>query len=112
MLVISVRDNENNRWKIDAKKSNKQRQKRTRGETEAIVRVRAKWFCCAFKLGFFQLTCKASIFKLNLGLTLSTILKQRELYELNSAANKYSSAGRHEQRYKKQLVKFSFQWSQ
>ena len=82
------------------------------GETEAIVRVRAKWFCCAFKLGFFQLTCKASIFKLNLGLALSTILKQRELYELNSAANKYSSAGRHEQRYKKQLVKFSFQWSQ
>ena len=81
------------------------------GETEAIVRVRAKWFCCAFKLGFFQLTCKASIFKLNLGLALSTILKQRELYELNSAANKYSSAGRHEQRYKKQLVKFSFQWS-
>ena len=82
------------------------------GETEAIVRVRAKWFCCAFKLGFFQLTSKASIFKLNLGLALSTILKQRELYELNSAANKYSSAGRHEQRYKKQLVKFSFQWSQ
>ena len=82
------------------------------GETEAIVRVRAKWFCCGFKLGFFQLTCKASIFKLNLGLALSTILKQRELYELNSAANKYSSAGRHEQRYKKQLVKFSFQWSQ
>ena len=82
------------------------------GETEAIVRVRAKWYCCAFKLGFFQLTCKASIFKLNLGLALSTILKQRELYELNSAANKYSSAGRHEQRYKKQLVKFSFQWSQ
>ena len=82
------------------------------GETEAIVRVRAKWFCCAFKLGFFQLTCKASIFKLNLGLALSTILKQRELCELNSAANKYSSAGRHEQRYKKQLVKFSFQWSQ
>ena len=82
------------------------------GETEAIVRVRAKWFCCSFKLGFFQLTCKASIFKLNLGLALSTILKQRELYELNSAANKYSSAGRHEQRYKKQLVKFSFQWSQ
>ena len=82
------------------------------GETEAIVRVRAKWFCCAFKLGFFQLTCKASIFKLNLGLALSTILKQRELYELNSAANKYSSAGCHEQRYKKQLVKFSFQWSQ
>ena len=23
--------------------------------------VRAKWFCCAFKLGFLQLLCKASL---------------------------------------------------
>ena len=44
--------------------------------------VRAKWFCCAFKLGFLQLICKASlIFKSNLELALSIILKQRELYE-------------------------------
>ena len=44
--------------------------------------VRAKWFCCAFKLGFLQLICKASlIFKSNLELVLSIILKQRELYE-------------------------------
>ena len=29
--------------------------------------VRAKWFCCAFKLGFVQVICKASlIFKSNL----------------------------------------------
>ena len=41
-------------------------------------RVQAKWFCCTFKLGFLQLICKASlIFKLNLGFTLSIILKQR-----------------------------------
>ena len=33
--------------------------------------VRAKWFCCAFKLGFLQLICKPSlIFKLNLQLDL------------------------------------------
>ena len=44
--------------------------------------MRAKWFCCAFKLGFLQLIYKASlIFKSNLELALSIILKQRELYE-------------------------------
>ena len=38
MPIISVRDNENNSWKKNAKKTkNKQRQKRTRG-TEAIVK--------------------------------------------------------------------------
>ena len=43
---------------------------------------RAKWFCYAFKLGFVQLICKASlIFKSNLELALSIILKERELYE-------------------------------
>ena len=36
MLIVSVRDDENNRWKRNAKKNkkqkqNKQRQKRTRG---------------------------------------------------------------------------------
>ena len=45
-------------------------------------RVRAKWFCCTFKLGFLQLICKASlIFKSNLELPLSIISKERELYE-------------------------------
>ena len=35
-----------------------------------------------FKLGFFQLICKASInFKSNLDLVLSIILKERQLYE-------------------------------
>ena len=44
--------------------------------------VRAKWFCCAFKLGFLQLISKASlIFKSNLELALWIILKQREIYE-------------------------------
>ena len=49
--------------------------------------VRAKWFCCAFNLGFLQLICKASlILKLNLELALSIILKQRELYESKHVA--------------------------
>ena len=43
-------------------------------------RVRAKWFSCVFKLGFLEFMCKASlIFKSNLELALSIILKQREL---------------------------------
>ena len=55
---------------------------RSKGNRSFSERVRAKWFCCAFKLGFLQLICKASlIFKSNLELALSIILKQRELYE-------------------------------
>ena len=47
--------------------------------TESIVKMRAKWFCCAFKLGFLRLIFKASlVFKSNLELALSIILKQRE----------------------------------
>ena len=86
MLIISARDNENNRWKRNAKKNQqnkqKQRQKRTRGDKSYSERMRAKWFCCAFKLGFLRVICKASlIFKSNLELALSIILKQRELYK-------------------------------
>ena len=55
---------------------------RSNGKRSYSERVRAKWFCCTFKLGFLQLICKASlIFKSNLELALSIILKQRELYE-------------------------------
>ena len=50
-------------------------------------KVRAKWFCCGFKLGFLQLLCKASlVFKSNLELVLAIILKQRELYESKHVA--------------------------
>ena len=59
-----------------------ERSKENRSYSE---RVRAKWFCCAFKLGFLQLICKASlIFKSNLELAFSIInyqLKERELYD-------------------------------
>ena len=61
------------------KHEKKQRQKRTRGGRSFNERVRAKWLCCAFKLGFLQLICKApSIFNTNLELVLSIFLKQRE----------------------------------
>ena len=63
------------------KQTKTERTKRNRSYSE---RVRAKWFwfCCAFKLGFLQLMCQASlIFKSILELALSIILKQIELYE-------------------------------
>ena len=56
--------------------------KRSEGNRSYSERVRAKWFCCAFKLGFLQLICKASLtFKSNLELALSIILKQTDIYE-------------------------------
>ena len=55
---------------------------RSKGNRSYSERVRSKWFCSAFKLGFLQLLCQATlIFKSNLELALSIILKQRELYE-------------------------------
>ena len=64
----------------------KQRQK-NKGNRIYSESVGAKWFCCAFKLGFLQLRCKASlIFKSNLELALSIISKQRELYESKHVA--------------------------
>ena len=70
----------------EMKKTTKEKQKkaeRSKGNGSYSERVRSKWFCCAFKLGFLQLICEtSSIFKSNLGLALSIILKQRELNEL------------------------------
>ena len=83
------RDNENNRWnRITKNKKEKQtRTERSKGNRGYSERVRAKWFCCAFKLGFLQLICKASlIFKSNLELALSIIFKKRELYESKHVA--------------------------
>ena len=62
--------------------TNKQRQKIARGNRSYSERVRAKWFCRVFKLDFLQLICNSSlIFKWNLELALSIILKQRGSYE-------------------------------
>ena len=76
--------------KENCEKTTKEKQtkaERSKGNRSYNENVRAKWFCCAFKLGFLQSICKASlIFKLNLELALSVILKQRELYESNHFA--------------------------
>ena len=85
MLIISIRDNENNRWKRNAK-AKKQKKKTTatkkktkteknKGGRSYSERVRAKWFSCTVKLGFPQLICKASLtFKSNLESALSIII--------------------------------------
>ena len=68
----------------------KKQTKTERSKGNRSYRVRAKWFCCAFKLGYLQLICKASlIFKSNLELALSIILKQRELYQSKHVAVEY-----------------------
>ena len=68
----------------ELQKTAKEKQTKTegsKGNRTYSERVRAKSFCFAFRLGFLQLIRKASlIFKLNLELALSIILKQRELY--------------------------------
>ena len=65
MPIISFRYNGNNRWKGKATK-NKDR-KEQRGGVSYSESVRAKWFCCAFNLGFLKLISKASLmFKSNL----------------------------------------------
>ena len=56
-------------------KKNKDRKTQRSGASYSES-VRAKWFCCVFKLGFVQLICNASlIFKSNLELALLIILK-------------------------------------
>ena len=81
MPIISVRDNENNRWKRNAGKK-KTKTKKNKGGKSYSERVRANWFSSALKLGFLQFICKASlIFRSNLELTLSIYLKERESYE-------------------------------
>ena len=68
---------------IDERERQKSKdRKKQMGDASYSESVRAKWFCCAFKLGFLQLICKASlIFKSNLELALWIILKGRELCE-------------------------------
>ena len=72
------------------KKTTKGKQRKTekgKGNKSYSERAKAKWSRGAFKLGFLQLICKASlIFKSNLELPLSIILKQRELYESSYVA--------------------------
>ena len=53
-------------------KENQTKAERSKGNSSCSESVIAKWFCCAFKIGFLQLICKVSlIFKSNLELALS-----------------------------------------
>ena len=72
---------------IDERETQKKaKTEKNKGDGSCNERVTAKWFC-ALKLDFLQLICKASlIFKSNLDLALSIILKQRELYESKHVA--------------------------
>ena len=74
----------------ELQKTRKEKQaktERSKGNRSYSERVKAKWFCRAFKLGFPQIISKASlIFKSNSELALSIILKQRELYESKHVA--------------------------
>ena len=76
--------------KENCEKTTKEKQtkaERSKGNKSYNENVRAKWFCCAFKLGFLQSICKASlIFKSNVALALSIILKQRAIYESKHVA--------------------------
>ena len=61
------------------KKKKKKTRKEQTGDPSYTERVRAKWFYGAFKLGFLQLICKASLIIMSdLELALSIILKERQ----------------------------------
>ena len=67
---------------MQEKEEKTKKKKKQRDDGSYSDSMRAKWLCCEFKLGFVQLMCKASlIFKPNLELALSIILKERELYK-------------------------------
>ena len=74
------------KMKDEREREKKKRQKETKRWPSYSESVKAKWFCCAFKLGFIQLMCKAClIFKYNLELASSVILKERESCESKHA---------------------------
>ena len=89
MPIISVKimktTNQKERQKAIEEKQTKS--KSSKGNRSYSERVRSKWFCSTFKLGFLQLICKMFlIFKSNSELALSITLKQRELYESKHVA--------------------------
>ena len=87
MPIISVIDNENNKQNRNTKDKTKQtKTKNYKWGGSYIERLRAKWFCFAFKLGFLQLILNGSLRKPNLELALSNILNERELYESKHVA--------------------------
>ena len=68
--------------KIEDQSQRQKKQRQQRCDASYSESVRAKWFCCAFKLGFLQLMRKVSlIFNSHLELALSTTLKERKSYQ-------------------------------
>ena len=71
MPIISVGDKENNRWKRNGEKKQTNKDRKGQGDggwggggagsRSYSEKVRAKWFWCAFNLGFLQLICKDSL---------------------------------------------------
>ena len=83
--ITKIMDEEETQKNKQTKKQTKT--EKNKGDRSYSERVRAKWFCCAFKSDFLQLICKASLmFMSNFELTLSIILKQRELHESKHVA--------------------------
>ena len=65
MKIIDEREWQKTK-KQKTKKKNKDRKKKKSGASYSET-MKAKWFCYAFKFGFVQIICKASlIFKSNL----------------------------------------------
>ena len=80
--IMKIIDESETQKQKQKKQKKKRKKKKNKGDGTYSKMVRDKWFCSAFKSGFLQLICKASsIFKLNLELALSIILKKREWYE-------------------------------
>ena len=72
IISVEIMKTIDEREKQRTTKEKQRKTERSKGNRSYSERVRAKWFCCAFKLGFLQLICKASlIFKSNLELALS-----------------------------------------
>ena len=87
IIIVDIMKTIDDREMQKTTKEKQAKTERSKGNGSYSERLRANSFCCTFKLGFVQLVCKASlIFKSNLELALSIILKQRELYESKDVA--------------------------
>ena len=81
MLIISVEIMKtiDEREIQNTTKEKQAKTEKSKGNRNYSERGRAR-YCCAFKLGFIQLVCKASlIFRSNLELRLSIILKKKRM---------------------------------
>ena len=59
--------------------------KRQRSDKSYSEIVRAKWFCCALKLGFVQLICKASlIFQVDFRVSYINYFKRKRIIRVKA----------------------------